>query len=171
MSSYSGRPGLSSSKYVALNSNSACSFPLGMEPLSRDFQIIENWYSAGSQQRKEGLYPVPRSVWAHLQIRFKGRDTSSWPDVTQQALDQRGVRAALTLYLLPPVLLGRPQVGAGSLMQLVLWPAGTCHHLVLPPSSPVEEGITHSRFLGHQPGSLAASRHPGMGNQAAAQIL
>lgn len=114
LSSYSGRPGLSSSKYVALNSNSACSFPLEMEPLSRDFQIIENWYSAGSQQRKEGLYPVPRSVWAHLQIRFKGRDTSSWPDVTQQALDQRGVRAALTLYLLPSVLLpGRPPSWSG----------------------------------------------------------
>lgn len=111
---------------------------------------------------RNGCTQSPWSVWAHLQIRrFKGRDTSSWPEVTKHALDQQGVRAALTLYLLPSVLLPRkPRVGVGSLMQLVLWPAGTYHHLILPPSSPVENGITCSGFLGRQPGSLAASEAP-----------
>lgn len=64
------------------------------------------------------------------------------------------------LYLLPSVLLERPRVGAGSLTQLVLWPAGTYHHLIVTPSSPVEDGITLSGFLGRQPGSLAASEAP-----------
>lgn len=92
--------------------------------------------------------------------RFKCRATSRWPEVTQQALDQQGVGSALTLYPLPSLLQGSPRGGAGSLMQLVPWPAGTYLHFILPPSSPMEDGATRSGFLGSQPGSLAASEAP-----------